>query len=115
MIKEKRASQIFYKAIHQQQLLAGISNTAPINVYVRFRAYNMIWQLKQDYTGNNRPAYVSKKQYEADLASIVKLEESIIQGGSDEDRAGKAIAEAKEYLDIIVGSRVRVKDQNRVY
>lgn len=31
----------------------------------------------------------------------------IIKGGSDEERAVKAIAEAKEYLEIVAGSRVR--------
>ena len=114
MIGEKRANQLLYKAIHQQRLLAGVSNTAPINVYVRFGAYNMIWQLKQDYV-TDRPAYVSKKRYEADLANIVKLEDKIIEGGSDEERARKAIADAKEYLEIVAGSRVRDNSKNRVF
>lgn len=114
MIGEKRANQIFFKAIHQQQLLAGISNTAPINVYIRFGAYNIIWQLKQDYI-TNYPVYVTKKRCEVDLAKIVKLEKKIIEGGADEERARKALAEAKEYLEIVAGSRVRVKDNNRVF
>ena len=47
MYGEKRAKQIEYKARKQRESLAGVSNTAPLNVQVRLRAYCMIWELKQ--------------------------------------------------------------------
>lgn len=37
---------------------------------------------------------------------IKSLEAKIIKGGSDEERAVKAIAEVKEYLDIVAKSRL---------
>lgn len=39
-------------------------------------------------------------------------EYKILKGGSDEERAVKAIAEVKEYLEIVAGSRVK---NTRVY
>lgn len=42
----------------------------------------------------------------ADEERIKSLEAKIIKGGSDEERAVKAIAEAKEYLDIVAKSRL---------
>lgn len=75
-----------------------------------------MWHLKQKYHNTDNPlSYVSKKQYEADLASIVKLEESIVQGGSDEGRARKAVNEAKEYLSIVAESRIRDNRKCRVF
>lgn len=44
MYGEKRARQIEYKARKQRESLAGVSNTAPLNVQVRLRAYCMIWE-----------------------------------------------------------------------
>jgi hypothetical protein len=105
---EKRARQIEYKARKQRESLAGVSNTAPFNVQVRFRAYCMIWELKQKYYKGGTPLpYVCKASYKADLERIKSLDAKIIKGGSDEERAVKAIAEAKEYLEIVAGSRVR--------
>lgn len=45
--------------------------------------------------------------HKADEERIKSLEAKILKGGSDEERAVKAIAEAKEYLEIVAGSRVR--------
>lgn len=90
MYGEKRASQIEYKARKQREILAGVSNTAPLNVQVRLRAYCMIWELKQKYYKADTPLpYVSKASHKA-----------------DEERAVKAIAEVKEYLDIVAKSRL---------
>ena len=89
MYGEKRSRQIEHKARKQRESLAGVSTTAPLNVQVRLRAYCMIWELKQKY-------------YKADTP----LEAKIIKGGSDEERAVKAIAEVKEYLDIVAKSRL---------
>lgn len=47
MYGEKRARQIECKARKQRESLAGVSNTDPLNVQVRLRAYCMIWELKQ--------------------------------------------------------------------
>ena len=61
MYGEKRARQIEYKARKQRESLAGVSNTAPLNVQVRLRAYCMIWELKQKYYKADTPLpYVSK-------------------------------------------------------
>lgn len=99
MYGEKRASQIEYKARKQRESLAGVSNTAPLNVQVRLRAYCMIWELKQKYYKADTPLpYVSKASHKADEERIKSLEAKILKGGSDEERAVKAIAEAKEYL-----------------
>lgn len=105
---EKRARQIEHKARKQRESLAGVSNTAPLNVQVRLRAYCMIWELKQKYYKADTPLpYVSKASHKADEDKIKSLEARIIKGGSDEERAVTAIAEAKEYLEIVAGSRVR--------
>lgn len=105
---EKRARQIEYKARKQRESLAGVSTTAPLNVQVRLRAYCMIWELKQKYYKADTPLpYVSKASHKADEDKIKSLEARIIKGGSDEERAVTAIAEAKEYLEIVAGSRVR--------
>ena len=98
MYGEKRARQIEYKARKQRESLAGVSNTAPLNVQVRLRAYCMIWELKQKYYKADTPLpYVSKASHKADEERIKSLEAKIIKGGSDEERAVKAVAEAKEY------------------
>lgn len=107
MYGEKRAKQIEYKARKQRESLAGVSNTAPLNVQVRLRAYCMIWELKQKYYKADTPLpYVNKASYKADEERIKSLEAKILKGGSDEERAVKAIAEAKEYLDIVAKSRL---------
>lgn len=104
---EKRARQIEHKARKQRESLAGVSNTAPLNVQVRLRAYCMIWELKQKYYKADTPLpYVSKASHKADEDKIKSLEARIIKGGSDEERAVKAIAEVKEYLDIVAKSRL---------
>lgn len=98
MYGEKRARQIEYKARKQRESLAGVSTTAPLNVQVRLRAYCMIWELKQKYYKADTPLpYVSKASHKADEDKIKSLEARIIKGGSDEERAVKAVAEAKEY------------------
>lgn len=94
MYGEKRARQIEYKARKQRESLAGVSNTAPLNVQVRLRAYCMIWELKQKYYKADTPLpYVSKASHKADEERIKSLEAKIIKGGSDEERAVKAVAE----------------------
>lgn len=113
MYGEKRASQIEYKARKQREDLAGVSNTAPFNVQVRFRAYCMIWELKQKYYKSGTPLpYVSKAKYKGDKDKITALEDKILRGGSDEKRAVQAVAELNEYLELVAGSRVK---NTRVY
>lgn len=116
MIGEKRANTIEYKAKHQREMLAGVSSTAPINVQVRLQIYSLLWHLKQKYHNPDNPLfYVSKRAYEEDLGKITAIEGRIITDGSDEPRARKAIDEAREYLALVAWSKVRVKDNNRVY
>ena len=84
MYGEKRAKQIEYKARKQRESLAGVSNTAPLNVQVRLRAYCMIWELKQKYYKADTPLpYVSKASHKADEERIKSLEAKILKGGSD--------------------------------
>lgn len=61
------------------------------------------------YAGHYHTSRVSHK---ADEERIKSLEAKILKGGSDEERAVKAIAEVKEYLEIVAGSRVK---NTRVY
>ena len=56
--------------------------------------------------------YNPKASHKADEERIKSLEAKILKGGSDEERAVKAIAEVKEYLEIVAGSRVK---NTRVY
>lgn len=53
-----------------------------------------------------------KASHKADEERIKSLEAKILKGGSDEERAVKAMAEVKEYLEIVAGSRVK---NTRVY
>lgn len=76
----------------------------------------MIWELKQKYYKADTPLlYVSKASHKADEDKIKSLEARIIKGGSDEERAVKAVVELKEYLEIVAGSRVRDNSKNRVF
>lgn len=76
----------------------------------------MIWELKQKYYKADAPLpYVSKASHKADEERIKSLEAKIIKGGSDEERAVKAVVELKEYLEIVAGSRVRDNSKNRVF
>ena len=78
---EKRARQIEHKARKQRESLAGVSNTAPLNVQVRLRAYCMIWELKQKYYKADTPLpYVSKASHKADEERIKSLEAKILKG-----------------------------------
>lgn len=116
MLKEKRAREIEGKAKKQRESLAGVSNTAPLNVQVRFQIYSLMWHLKQRYHNTANPlSYVSKKRYEEDLGKITAIEAKIITGGSDEERARKAVNEAKEYLSIVAESRIRDNRKCRVF
>ena len=116
MIGEYRANQIEYKARHQRELLAGVSNTAPVNVQIRLQIYSLLWHLKQKYHNPESPlSYVSKKAYAEDLAKVTAIEAKIITDGSDEQRARKAVNEAKEYLSIVADSRIRKKSDCRVF
>lgn len=116
MIGEKRAKEIDRKARHQREMLLGVSSTAPINVQVRFRLYCLLWELKQKYYENDIPLpYVTRWSYEEDLERILYWERRIITGGSDEERARKAVKEAKEYLNIVAEARIRDTKKNRVF
>jgi hypothetical protein len=57
---------------------------------------------------------VSKKSYEEDLARIGSLESKIIEADYKAE-ALEAVAEAKEFLELIAGYRVRVNTKTRVY
>jgi hypothetical protein len=115
MLHQKRVSELDRKAYNTRQSLVDLSNTAPINRQVRLRCACIMWELKQKYIRESYAHYVSKKSYEADLAKITAVEKKIIQGGAYEAEALEAVAEAKEYLELVAGYRVRKPDKNRVY
>ena len=115
MIGEKRAGELRNKATYKRQSLAGMPSTAPINQRIQLRAYCIIWELTQRYRAEGSAYYVSKRSYDADLANITALEDEITQGGAYETEALEAVKEAKEYLELIAGYRVRDNRKTRVY
>ena len=116
MIGEKRAKEIDRKALHQRELLAGVSSTAPVNVQIRLRIYNLLWFFKQSYYKDDIPLpYVNRRSYEEDLERIAYLERKIIVGGADEARARKAVKEAEEYLSIVAEPYIRDRKKCRVF
>ena len=56
-----------------------------------------------------------KRSYAADLERIRAIERKLMQGGDSEAEAKLAIAELKEYLELIAGYRIRESKKNRVY
>lgn len=116
MIGEKRARWIDDKARHQRELLAGVSSSAPVNVQIRLKIYSLLWFFKQSYYKNDNPLFsVDRRSYEADLERISYLERKIIVGGSDEERARKAVKEAREYLAIVAEPFIKSGRKCRVY
>lgn len=63
------------------------------------------WMAQEGLKGNALVVYAIVYD-KADEERIKSLEAKILKGGSDEERAVKAIAEAKEYLDIVAKSRL---------
>lgn len=110
--REAELERIFYK---NRMRLADLSNTAPINRQIILRIACLAWELKQKYRAKGVAYYVPKRSYAADLERIRAIESKLIQGGDSEAEANVAIAELKEYLELIAGYRVRDSKQNRVY
>lgn len=103
MYGEKRARQIEYKARKQRESLAGVSNTAPLNVQVRLRAYCMIWELKQKYYKADTPLpYVSKASHKADEDKTEYFKEGLEMSfliRADEEEQIRQSEEYKQYME----------------
>lgn len=110
--REAELERIFYK---NRMRLADLSNTSPINQQIILKLSSLAWELKQKYRAKGVAYYVSKRSYAADLERMRSIESKLIQGGDSEVEARVAIAEAKEYLELIAGYRVRENKKNRVY
>lgn len=110
----KRERELFRKAQYTMRKYIDLSNTAPINRQVVRDLAVLEWQLKQKYRAEGVAHYVSKKSYEEDLAKIGALESKIIEADYKAE-ALEAVEEAKEYLELIAGYRVRVNTKTRVY
>ena len=110
--REAELERIFYK---NRMRLDDLSNTAPINRQIILRIACLAWELKQKYRDKGVAYYVPKRSYAADLERIRAIESKLIQGGDSEAEAKVAIAELKEYLELIAGYRVRENKQNKVY
>lgn len=114
--KEKmREDELFIKARKTMQELADLSNTAPINKQIMFKLACLQWQMKQRYRSEGVAYYISRRAYNEDLDKIRKLKDKIIAGGKCEAKALEAVDEAKEYLVLIAGHRVREKNECRVF
>ena len=109
----KRERELFRKAQYTMRKYIDLSNTAINRQVVRDLAV-LEWQLKQKYRAEGVAHYVSKKSYEEDLAGIGSLESKIIEADYKAE-ALEAVAEAKEFLELIAGYRVRVNTKTRVY
>lgn len=73
------------------------------------------WQLYQKYRKNSTSYYVSEKSYREDLKKIHALELKIRDGEKRQIEAEDTVKEAKELLWLIAGSRIKQKDNNRVF
>lgn len=111
----RREAELFSKAQATMHNLIDISNTVPINRKLIRALAVLEWHLKQKYRVEGVAYYVSKSSYEADLAKITALENKIIQGGAFESEALEAVKDAKEYLELVAGYRVRSTAKTRVY
>ncbi len=112
---EKREADLFSKARATMHNLIALSDTAPINRQIVKDLAVLEWHLKQKYRAEGVAYYVSKSSYEADLARITALEDKITQGGAYEAEALEAVKDAKEYLELVAGYRVRSTAKTRVY
>lgn len=110
--RESELEDIFRK--HREELI-DVSNTAPMNKQIVLRLSCLAWEFKQKYRTNSRFYYVSQKEYKADYERIVVWEKRLVWDGDFEKEAALAIEQAKEYLDLIAGYRVRKSDRNRVF
>lgn len=113
LTKEKRRElELFNKAQREAKRLASITTEAPHNKQLAYRAACLIWELAQEYRSAYSPYYVSKARYAKSVRQIQALEDAM-QSGAYKAEAAIAVAEAKEYLDLVTNNRKREK--TRVY
>lgn len=112
---KKREAELERIFCNNRLRLATLSDAAPINKQIVFKLSCLAWHFKQRYRNESVAYYVAKRDYEADLSKVKALEDELIQGGDSEAEAKVAIAEAREYLELIAGYRVRNNKKTRVY
>lgn len=112
---KKREEDLFSKARDTMHNLINLDGTAPINRRIIKDIAVLEWHLKQKYRGEGVAYYVSKSSYEADMDRIMALESKIMQGGAFDSEALEAVKDAKEYLELIAGYRVKDTAKTRVY
>ena len=105
----KREAELERKFYRHRMELVDLSNTAPVNKLAILKLSCLAWELKQKYRVEGG------KSYEEDLERILAIERKLIQGGAYEAEALEAVKEAKEYLELIAGYRVRKTSKNRVF
>lgn len=110
----RRERELFRKAQYTMRKYIDLSNTAPINRQVVKDLAVLEWHFKQKYRAEGVAHYVSKKSYEEDLDKIRALENKIIQADYRAEAIG-AVEEAKEYLELIAGYRLRDNSKCRVF
>ena len=115
MSYKKREAELERKFYKNRMDLIAIGSTAPINQQIIARLSALAWHLKQKYRAEGSSYYVSKRSYEADLSKITALAGKVAQGEAFESEALEAVKEAKEYLELIAGYRVRDNRKTRVY
>lgn len=118
MLFQKRIDQLFNKAMQTRQSLVSflsLTPSDPPNQIIRFRLSCLVWRFKQKYITDSTAYYISKKSYTEDVAKITALEDAIIKQEAYSAEALEEIKEAKEYLELIAGHRVRNRSKNRVY
>ena len=111
----KREAELERKFYRHRMELVDLSNTAPVNKLAILKLSCLAWELKQKYRVEGGSYYVSRKSYEEDLERNLAIERKLIQGGAYEAEALEAVKEAKEYLELIAGYRVRKTSKNRVF
>ena len=115
MLFQKKIGRIYAKTLDTLRSLASLSTSDPANQEIRFRVYCQIWQAKHKYVTERTSHYVSKRHYNDDLDKITSLEKQIHTDEAYEKEAREAVAEAREFLDLVAGYRVRNYKKPRVY
>lgn len=113
---QKREELLLEEKFYNNRMeLVSIGTKAPVNQQIILRLSCLAWEFKQSYKTDAKYYYIRKRIYMMDADRIKQAENAIEVGGLYEDEARKTASEVKEYLWIIGGSKVRVKDNNRVY
>ena len=112
---KKLEIKLFKKAQEKMQKYAHLVDSDFVNIGLIGKIAILEWELYQKYRTNNKSYHVSKREFEADLLKIEALEERIIDGERGSYKAREQAKEAKGLLYLVAFSRIRQKEENRVY